>query len=83
MTTTDITTREADVFIKIYIAHKERACFQVKPMDVAGAFQQIQQRMEALERDGKVCITLDSEQHPNLVYIVSPRPASAGAILNG
>ena len=63
------------MFIKIYIAHKERACFKVKPMDVAGAFQQIQQRMEALERDGKVFITLDSEQHSNLTYIVRPQAA--------
>ena len=61
--------------IRIYIGRKERVCFQVKPMDVAGAFQQIQQQMEALERTGKVFITLDSEQHPNLTYIVRSQSA--------
>ena len=59
--------------LHIFIGHKHSACFAVAPMDIPNALRQIDQRMPALMLKGHVAVTLDSEQYPNVTYILSPR----------
>ena len=67
--------------LHIFIGHKHAARFSVLPMDVVDALRQIDQRMPALMAQGRVAVTMDSEQYPNVTYILSPRPTSLPATL--
>ena len=59
--------------LHIFIGRKHSACFAVLPMDVPDALRQIDMRMPALMAQGRIAVTMDSEQHPNVTYILSPR----------
>lgn len=64
--------------LRIHIAHKERACFDVHPAGIPNALLAIDSQIAALELQGKVAVMLDSDVHPNLVYLLYPRRAHNG-----
>ena len=58
--------------LRVFIAGKERANYSVQPAMVPDALRHIDSYLDRLEAMGKVVVTLDSDDHPNVVYLLKP-----------
>ena len=59
--------------LHIFIAGKERLNMPVPAHNVPWILGEIDVRLEEMEKQGKVVVTLDSEEHSNLTYLLKPR----------
>ena len=59
------------MLLHIYIAGNQRFTAHVPPGDVERTLQLVNERMGDLSQQARVCVTLDSERHENVTYLLN------------
>ncbi len=61
--------------LNIFIAGQRKATYDVTPDNVQAALIETGKHVHTFREHGRVAVTLDSFDHPNVVYLVSKYPA--------